>query len=188
MQPISRSIKTSTRRSLSHRRYGDCPMTKFWNSFLPRFVSRFTKDQRGQVLPWMALLMVLFLGMAGLTIDLGHAYVVYRELQTSTDAATLAGAYAMTLSGATSTTVGIQVKAYSSLLSGAGTSSGHGANANFNLTSVTLPTPTLRCVTNSVYVQVPCAASATGDNVLQVTQTATIPMFFIQALRAFGSK
>ena len=50
-------------------------MTKFWNSFLPRFVSRFTKDQSGQVLPWMALLMVLFLGMAGLTVDLGRAYV-----------------------------------------------------------------------------------------------------------------
>jgi len=155
------------------------------NSFLKRAVT----DQRGQVLPWMALLMVLFLGMGGLTIDLSHAYVVYRELQASTDAATLAGAYAMTLSGATSTSVDGEVKAYSSLLSGAGTTSGYGANADFNLKSVSLATPTLSCVTNSVYVSVPCAASATGDNVIQVTQTAVVPMYFIEGLSAaWGNK
>ncbi|MGA2730169.1 MAG: pilus assembly protein TadG-related protein [Terracidiphilus sp.] len=158
-------------------------MSKAERSFLKRAVT----DQRGQVLPWMALLMVLFLGMGGLTIDLGHAFVVYRELQSSTDAATLAGAYAMTLSGATSTSVDNEVKAYSSLLTGAGTTSGYGANANFNLQSVSLPTPTLSCVTNSIYVSVPCTASATGDNVIQVTQTATIPMYFIQALKVFGN-
>ena len=154
-------------------------MSNVRNSLL----NRTFKDQRGQVLPWMALLMVLFLGMAGLTIDLSHAYVVYRALQASTDSATLAGAYAMTLSGATSTTVGNQVKAYSSLTTGAGTTSGAGANADYNVPNVTLATPTLTCVTNSVYVQVPCNASATGDNVIQVTQTAQVPMYFIQALK-----
>ena len=51
---------------------------------------------------FLAFVVVLFLGMAGLTIDLGHAYVCHRELQASTDAATLAGAYAMTLPDATS--------------------------------------------------------------------------------------
>ena len=159
-------------------------MSNVRNSLL----NRTFKDQRGQVLPWMALLMVLFLGMAGLTIDLSHAYVVYRALQASTDSATLAGAYAMTLSGATSTTVGNQVKAYSSLTTGAGTTSGAGANADYNVPNVTLATPTLTCVTNSVYVQVPCTASATGDNVIQVTQTAQVPMYFIQALKVFGNR
>ena len=159
-------------------------MSNVRNSLL----NRTFKDQRGQVLPWMALLMVLFLGMAGLTIDLSHAYVVYRALQASTDSATLAGAYAMTLSGATSTTVGNQVKAYSSLITGAGTTSGAGANADYNVPNVTLATPTLTCVTNSVYVQVPCTASATGDNVIQVTQTAQVPMYFIQALKVFGNR
>ena len=76
-------------------------MTKYSKTILRRAF----EDQRGQILPWMALLMVLFLGMAGLTIDLGHAYVCHRELQASTDAATLAGAYAMTLPDATSSTV-----------------------------------------------------------------------------------
>lgn len=143
-------------------------------------------DQGGQVLPWMALLMVLFLGMAGLTIDLARAYVSYRELQASTDAATLAGAYAMSLSGATTTTATNQVKAYSSLLSGAGTTSGLGANADLMLPGVSLPAPTFKCVTSSVYVDVPCAASPTGNNVIRVTQSAVVPMYFIGALKAFG--
>lgn len=150
-------------------------------------LKRALKDQRGQVLPWVALLMVLFLGMTGLTIDLSHAYVCYRELQASTDAATLAGAYAMTLSGATSTTVTNQVKAYSSLLTGAGTTSGAGANADLSLPGVTLGTPSLKCINSSVYVDVPCTASPTGDNVIRVTQSATVPMYFIGALKALGN-
>jgi Flp pilus assembly protein TadG len=150
-------------------------------------LKRALKDERGQVLPWVALLMVLFLGMTGLTIDLSHAYVCYRELQASTDAATLAGAYAMTLSGATSTTVTNQVKAYSSLLTGAGTTSGAGANADLSLPSVTLGTTSLKCVSSSIYVDVPCTASPTGDNVIRVTQSATVPMYFIGALKALGN-
>ncbi|MGA8739719.1 MAG: pilus assembly protein TadG-related protein, partial [Terracidiphilus sp.] len=63
------------------------------------------RNESGQVLPWMVLLITLILGATGLTIDLGHAYVCYRQLQASTDAAALAGAYAMTASGATQASV-----------------------------------------------------------------------------------
>ena len=56
-------------------------------------VARIFSDQRGQLLPWMALLMILFLGFAGLAMDLGQAYIAYRELQASSDAAALAGGY-----------------------------------------------------------------------------------------------
>jgi Flp pilus assembly protein TadG len=145
------------------------------------------KDQRGQVLPWMALLMVLFLGCAGLTIDLGRAYVSYRELQASTDAATLAGAYGMTVGGATTTSVTALVKQYSSLQSGAGTGNGVGVNANSNLGTVSLAAPSFSCVTNSNFVEVPCSASPLNDNVLQVTQTAVVPMYFIEAISLFGN-
>ena len=158
-------------------------MINFGNHFLKRVWN----DQVGQVLPWMALLMVLFLGVAGLTIDLVRAYVCYRELQASTDAATLAGAYSMTLSSATTTSVTSQVKAYSSLLTGAGTTSGAGANADSILQSVSLPAPTYKCVTNSIYVSVPCGASPTGYNVIRVNQTAVVPMYFIQAIKLFGN-
>ena len=151
------------------------------------FTPRVWKDEQGQVLPWVALMSVLFLGMAGLSVDLGHAYVCYRELQTSTDAATLAGAYAMTLGNATSDSVQSEVYAFSSLASGAGTTSGVGANVNSNLLNVHVPTVSLSCVTNSNYVSVPCAASNTNDNVIQVTQTAQVPMYFIQAIKALGA-
>ncbi len=142
------------------------------------FLSRVFREQNGQIIPWMALLSTVIIGVAGLSIDLGRAYVCYRALQASTDAATLAGAYAMTESGATTTTVTAQVKAYSS-------TSGAGANASSNLANASIgTTPTFSCVTNSVYVSVPCSASPTGYNVIQVTQTAQVPTFFIRALQA----
>ncbi|MGA8085862.1 MAG: VWA domain-containing protein [Terracidiphilus sp.] len=141
------------------------------------FLSHLHRDESGQVLPWMVFLMVLFGGMAGITVDLGHAYVCHRELQSSTDAAALAGAYAMTLSGATTASVTSQVNATSSLT--------NGSNANPNLTNITV-TPTFRCVTDSSIVEAPCSASPTGYNVLQVVQTSVVPTYFIRVLSVLG--
>lgn len=138
------------------------------------------RGESGQVLPWMALLIVLFIGMAGLTLDLGHAYVCYRQLQGSTDAAALAGAYAMAQSGATTATVQSEVNAFSSTTGG--------ANATPNLPNVPTPTIVLKCITDSTLVPAPCSASPTGKNVIQVTQTDSIPTFFIEALDLFGVK
>ena len=148
---------------------------------------RLLKNEEGQVLPWMMLLTVLFLGMAGLTVDLGHAYVAYRELQGSTDAAALAGAYAMGQGGATQATVYAAVCAYSSNTDSSSTSCGSvlGNNRTPNLPSVSV-TPLLQCVSAS-YVSVTCPEAPVGNkNVIQVTQTATVPTYFIQALAAFG--
>ncbi len=149
------------------------------NAFNKPISIRLLKEDSGQLLPWMAFLISLFLGMAGITVDLGHAYVCYRELQTSTDAATLAGAYAMTASNATVASVTSAVNGSSSLTTG--------ANGNLNLPSVTV-TPTLRCVTDSTLVQAPCSASPTGDNVIQVVQTSAVPTYFIRGLAFFGVK
>ena len=55
-------------------------------------ISRVLADSDGQVLPWAAFQMILFLGFASLTIDIGHAMLVKRELQASADAAALAAA------------------------------------------------------------------------------------------------
>jgi Flp pilus assembly protein TadG len=164
-------------------------MKNFCHSFLPRFVARFTKDQSGQVLPWMALLMVLFLGMAGLTIDLGRAYVCYRELQASTDAAALAGAYAMTQSGATVSSSTSMACSFSANTDTSGKNplscNVAGGNGTPNLPTVTT-TPVLKCVTPGSIVAVNCGTVPAGNNVIQVTQTATIPTYFIVALSAFG--
>jgi hypothetical protein len=138
---------------------------------------RASKDQYGQILPWMAFLGALIAGVGGLTVDLGHAYVCYRELQSSTDAAALAGAYAMALAQATPASVSAQAQTFSSVTGG--------VNATPNLPSPTIVT-TLKCVTDSTLVEAPCAAGPTGDNVIQVVQKSTIPTYFIRALAFLG--
>ena len=50
------------------------------------------KDERGQMLPIVAFMMVVLLGLTGFVIDAGRAYVGYRQLQAATDAAALAAA------------------------------------------------------------------------------------------------
>ena len=144
---------------------------------------RFLKNEEGQILPWLVFLTVLFLGMGGLVLDLGHAYVCYRDLQASTDAAALAGAWEMAQAGATSTTVKQYVSNFSSYIAtGSGNTSG--ANANPNLPSPTVTT-NLACVT-ALSSTIPCTSSSTGDNAIQVIQTTTVPTMFIQALAIFG--
>jgi hypothetical protein len=149
-------------------------------------VGRFVVKQDGQILPWMALMMVIFLGFAGLTIDLGRAWVYYRELQASTDAAALAGAYAMTQSGATVSSVTNEACLFSSNTVTTKSACGVvGNNGTPNLPTVTT-TPTLKCVSTNLYVPVACGVAPVGSNVILVQQTATMPTFFIRGLAAFG--
>ena len=49
------------------------------------------KNQRGQVLPVMAVLVIVLLGLIGLAIDIGRLYVARTELSRAVDAAALAG-------------------------------------------------------------------------------------------------
>jgi hypothetical protein len=145
---------------------------------IKRIFRRVVNDESGQIVPWMVFLMILFFGAAGLTIDLGHAYVCYRDLQASTDAAALAGAYAMTLPTATTTSVRNIVATYSS--------TANGANSSSNLPGDTVST-TFRCVNDAPsYVVAPCSAGPAGNNVIQVVQQATIPTYFIRMLTMLG--
>src|SRR5271165_2510346 len=139
--------------------------------------TRSLADDSGQALPWMVLLCVVFLSFGGITVDLGHLFVSKRQLQASTDAAAMAGAYAMSLTGATASTVQTAVSAYS-------TASG-GNNANSNFSSVTI-TPTLKCLTTVSNWGVSCSLSPTGNNAIQVTQSATVNTWFIRAVAMFG--
>ena len=56
------------------------------------FVRKALHDQRGQVLPWMALGFVGMLGMGGMSVDVGRAYVAHAQLQNYANAAVLAAA------------------------------------------------------------------------------------------------
>jgi hypothetical protein len=132
---------------------------------------RFLKNDSGQVLPMMAVLMVGLLSTAALSIDLGHAYYDYRELQSSTNAAALAGAQALPNS-----TAATNAAAYSS---GSGDD-----NAQSNLPAVTMPDgyPKLLCLASLTSQGIPCPSPANA-NAIQVKQQATVPLFFA---RIFG--
>jgi len=55
-------------------------------------VRKALRDQSGQTLPFIALAMTSLLGVGGLVVDVGHAYVVRSQLQNSANAAALAAA------------------------------------------------------------------------------------------------
>ena len=55
-------------------------------------VSAKLKSEKGVTLVYVALLLVVFLGMAALAVDVGYLMVSKNELQNAADAAALAGA------------------------------------------------------------------------------------------------
>src|SRR4051812_49419150 len=138
----------------------------------PSFFSRLISSQSGQVLPWMAFLFCLFIGAAGVTVDLGHAYVCYRELQGSTDAAALAAGYELSQPTATVSSV----KAVASKYGSAGT----GANVNSNLPNTTITTD-VNCSSSVANLGILCSSSSTGYNVVRVTQSVVVPTYFMKA-------
>jgi hypothetical protein len=61
--------------------------------------SRRPCDESGQAFVFVVLFLAVFLGLAALVLDIGHAYYADRSLQASTDAAALAGAQELPDSG-----------------------------------------------------------------------------------------
>jgi Flp pilus assembly protein TadG len=141
------------------------------NQYLQSILRRTLNDERGQVLPWTAFMIVSFLGMAGLVMDVGRAYYSFHELQASTDAAALASAES--LPNTTATTV---AQSFSSL-------SGN-YNQQANMTNVAMVTgyPALKCLTTLTNEGIACSAPANA-NAVQVKQKAQVPTFFA---RLFG--
>ncbi|MGD0628884.1 MAG: pilus assembly protein TadG-related protein [Terracidiphilus sp.] len=130
---------------------------------------RALKEQRGQVLPWVALMMGLFLGMGAFVLDVGHAYICYHQLQAATDAAALAGAKQVYYSTALSTATN-----YS------GSTGTSGAPNNYpSLQNVTIVSSTTKCLSTIVAMGILCEGPNTA-NAVQVVQSATIPTFFAQ--------
>lgn len=121
-------------------------------------------QESGQVIPWVAVTMVVFLGITAFAVDLGHAMVCYRELQASTNAAAMAAV--QSLPGTGYATVGPQY----------GSASG-GANVNANLPNVT--TRVAAYCSSSLGLS---CLSPSGANAVVVTQTTAIPTMFARIL------
>jgi Flp pilus assembly protein TadG len=122
---------------------------------------RLLRDERGQVLPWVAVVLLVVLVSAALSIDLGYAMVVKRQLQVSADAAALAAAE--TMPNTNYSTVGTNYSA------GSGDKNDY---TGFNITNTTV---TPLCIT-SIKNLAPCSSSQ--PNAVSVTQTTTINTIF----------
>jgi hypothetical protein len=130
---------------------------------------RFLKEELGQSMAVLIVSISSVMAFAGASVETGHVYYAYRLLQASTNAAALAGAYQMP----NTTTASTYVTLYSA-------QTGE-LNVTPLLQNVTA-TPAFLCMsTVSSSFNVPCSTStgaAGGYNGLEVTQTATIPLWF----------
>lgn len=139
------------------------------------FVWRALNDQCGQTLPFVALGMVAFVGVAGLTIDVGHAYVVRSQLQSSSNAAVLAAAGSVYNTGATDSATYI-ANQYSA---------GANGNENYNAGLGTVTTTvTTKCL-NLLMPKGSTCGSSSPANAIRVTQSAVVQTFF---MKLFGVK
>jgi Flp pilus assembly protein TadG len=142
------------------------------NSGIESFLHILRHDQRGQILPWMALGMAGFIGVTGLAIDAGHAYVVQTSLQSSCNAAAHAGA--QLLDNSTSTLA--EVKAQAQLI---GDANDNQIISDTSLLQPPVLTPVLKCLKNIV---VPCTNVDTDPNAIQVTATAKVSTYLMRVL------
>jgi Flp pilus assembly protein TadG len=130
--------------------------------------ARLLTDQNGQVLPWVALAMLVVLTSSALAVDVAHVLVVQRQMQSATDAAALAAA--ARLPATDYSTVG---QAYSAA-----------GNNSYNGVTVNTPTITPLCLQTVKNWGIFCASSGgtvTVANAIRVTQTGSISTYFAGA-------
>ncbi|HXR40249.1 MAG TPA: pilus assembly protein TadG-related protein [Terracidiphilus sp.] len=139
------------------------------------FLRRMHNDQAGTVYVWAIFLLGLMLGMGGLTVDIGHAYICYRLLQASTDAAALAAASALPTK-ATAISEGTLFSSKSGNYNAFGS-----LNTPSAVTGAAV-TVTPGCVT---VTGLPSCGGSVVANAVRVVQTVTVPTFFIRALAVF---
>lgn len=136
-------------------------------------LTRFLKRQEGQILPWFALLLILFGGFTAFVIDAGRGIIAYHMLQQSSDAAALAGVQLMSDTTQSSAAVTTQATLYSSVPGKVN------ANSSF-LPSASMLSgyPKVYCSTTGQNNGVPCVAAGGTANAITVAQTVTIPTIF----------
>jgi Flp pilus assembly protein TadG len=155
---VKRSRKVSPEAVTRVRRSGD-------HFFLAQLA---IADDGGQVLPWVAVMLLTILGVCALVVDCGRAMVIQRQLQEIADASALAAAG--NISG-TSTTYQNYAKEY-------GGNNYSSLNPNMTYTPMCLSTVSgwnIPCVVNSKGV-------VTIPNAVQVKATVSMPTMFAGVL------
>lgn len=126
-------------------------------------------DQRGQVLPWIALGMIGMLGMGGLSVDVGRAYVAHAQLQNYANAAVLAAA-GMVYNTSSTNNASTIANQYSA-------STGN-KNVNGALGTVTTTVSTI-CL-NILEPQGSSCGSSGQANAVRVVERGTVPTTFMK--------
>jgi hypothetical protein len=139
------------------------------------------RDDSGQILPLVAGMLIVLLGMAGLAVDVGHVYTCHRELQASADASALAGATAM--AGASSHPLATTVSGVQAIATNYSSLPGK-KNAYSNLPNVTMLSgyPQLKCLSTLQAQGISCVGFV-PYNAVQVKLQADVPLTFA---RIFG--
>jgi hypothetical protein len=130
-------------------------------------------DRRAVTAVTVALLVPVLVGLAGFTVDIGHLALIQKELQSSADAAALAGGYNIPDNTAVTT-----ANTYSSGTGGKNRLAG-------GVTGTMMSGfPVLKCLTTT---NVTCVGTefAGGANAIQVKEQAVVPMWFAQII-GFG--
>ena len=134
------------------------------------FVRRVLNDQLGQTLPMVALGMVALMGICGLTMDIGHAYVVHSQLQNSANAAALAASgavYNAQSDSVNSTSVANQYSASS------------GDQNVYSTLGVVTTTVTMKCL-NVLMPKGETCGTSTVPNAVRVTNKTSVPTYFMK--------
>jgi Flp pilus assembly protein TadG len=137
------------------------------------FIRKAFQDQSGQLLPMIAIGMIGMLAVGGLTIDVGHAYVVRQQIQMTTNAAGLAAAGNVYDTGSL-TDATAEADTYSSQASG---------DKNYISQLGPVTTTVTQICLNMLMSGTTCAASGNLSNAVRVTQSTEVPTFF---MRIFG--
>src|SRR5208337_5166597 len=135
------------------------------------FVRRLLGEQHGQALIWSAAGITAILGIGGLLIDVGRAYVVRGELQNYANAAALAAAGDVYNTSSTNDASAIATQY------GTGSTD---ENYNSSLGAIT-PTITPKCL-NLLLPSGSSCGSGSPANAVQVTETATLNTFFMRVM------
>ena len=131
---------------------------------------RLIGDERGLALPLVAVAIPVIFGSTALAVDYGYVLQVQNTLQYKTDAAALAGAQ-----GLIDGTYSSKAKLYSASAAVGGVNT---------ISGITVPAPTIttKCSTTLTNAGVACSGSS-SSNMIVVTQTAKVPLFFGSALK-----
>ena len=135
-------------------------------SFVARSIRSLWRDRQGSTAILFAGMAAGAVGLAGLTIDVGRVYAAKSGFEAATEASALAGAYALSASNATASTVQAAVTSWNT------------AHPPPKVTS-SAATATLSCVTSTANLP---SCNGSTPNAVTVTQTATISTYFLKAL------